>query len=254
MRWRRLTLTDLFALFFDPKVPILFIVGSIMLAVIGNGIYDLVLLWFGESASTITIIVLSATLIFIAITLGFWAIVHRYQVDTDTLVPPEQEAQPHAGLILTVGPDPRAAARSIIEWHLREATLRHCWLIVTPDVQTKQHFKDLRFWLMECNVVPHTLSIADPEQVDASYTAVRQGIAQARKLLGDAAIIVDITGGLKPMTAGTVLACRDLGIPMQYLKARRDESGHPLPDSSRPMMVEVQRVSQVTVPDSTQGE
>jgi|GEM_PF-764047 len=251
MSWRRLRLTDLFALFFDPKVPTLFIVGSIVLAVVGNGIYDLLLYWFGETASTITAIVVSATLIFVALTLGFWALIRRYRPDDATLVPPEQEAQPHAGLILTVGPNPNAAARAIIEWHLKDVTLRHCWLLVTPLVAESQHYKDLRFWLMEQNVVPHILTIADPEQVDASYAAVRQGISQADKLVGAASVIVDITGGLKPMTAGMVLACREAGIPMQYLKSRRDELGQPLPNSARPMMVEIQRMYQVKPYDST---
>ncbi len=242
MSWQRLRLTDLFALFFDPKVPVLFLVGSIMLAVIGNGVYDLLLQSFGTTLPTVATIVVTATLILIGVTLGFWVLVHRYRVQDEILVPPEQEAQPHTGLILTVGPDPQSAARSIMEWHLKDATLRHCWLMVTPSVEQSQHYKDLRYWLIEQNVVPHVLLITDPEQVDASYTAVKQAIMQARQIVGDKSIIVDITGGLKPMTAGMVLACRELSTAMQYLKARRDDTGRIIPHTARPMMVEVKRV------------
>jgi hypothetical protein len=237
-------LSDLFALFFDPRVPILFILGSVVLAVVGNGVYDLLLKWRGETVPAIGGIVISAVLIFIVITFGFWALLRRWTRDVLTVVPSEQQAEPHAGLILSVGPDPKAAARKIIEWHMQNHTLRHCWMIVSPQVEDSQHFRDLRFWLLEHNVEPHTLRVSDPELADLSYDAVRQAVEDARRKLDGAPFIVDITGGLKPMTAGAVLACRDFGVAMQYLKAQRDKDGKPIPAKSRPMKVELQRTNQ----------
>ncbi|MDP9378883.1 MAG: hypothetical protein M3Q29_01805 [Chloroflexota bacterium] len=40
--------------------------------------------------------------------------------------------------------------------------------------------------------------------------------------LAEGDLIVDITGGTKPMTAGAVLACREQGVAVQYMYAQRD--------------------------------
>lgn len=234
-------LSDLFTLFFDPRVPVLFVLGSIGLAVVGNGIYDLLLLWLGATPTRIGAIVVAALLIFTAMTFSFWALLRRRAGKMLTLVQPEQEAEPHAGLILAVGPNPQAAEREIISWHLSNNTLRHCWMIVDHEVQASQKFRDLVYWLMEQNVQPHTLLVEDASQAHLSYEAVKKGLHEARHLLPDRAVIVDITGGLKPMTAGAVLACADEATPMEYLVAQRNTLGDPNRKVSVPMKVDLQR-------------
>lgn len=237
MNPRRQGLSELFALFFDPRVPVLFLLGSIVLAILGNGIYDLILAFVGETPQTLGYLAVGALLIFIGIVLGFWALLRARSRRISLALPPEQQAEPHAGLILPVGLNPQGAEREIIRWHLRDCVLRHCWMIVSPEVEQSQKFNDLRFWLMEQNVEPHVLRLSDPNQAHQSYAVVKSGLQAARQLLADAPVIVDITGGLKPMTAGAVLACRDEGVPLQYLVSARDMAGNPDPAQSLVMKV-----------------
>ncbi len=94
----------LFVLFFDPRVPTLFVLGSIVLAVLGNGVYSLLLAVLGTAPSTIGAIVTGALLILIVVTLGFRALVHIFVAKAPPVpaVPTEHKAIPHAGLILFV--------------------------------------------------------------------------------------------------------------------------------------------------------
>jgi hypothetical protein len=243
--------SDALVRLFDPRGggPVLFISGWVILALLGNGIYSLVLHVFGQSLWTYVAIIVIALLIFVfVIQPRFWNLLRRRQPDPITIVPPEQRAEPHVGLILSVGPSPRAADREIIAWHLQHQTLRHCWMIVDPDVEKSQKVRDLQYWLVEQNVQPHILRVQDASQADLSYKAVKAGVDEARRLIGDQPLIVDITGGLKPMTAGTVLACLDNGIPMQYLAAKRDPTtGDPDRVVSLPMKVELRQAFQEPV-------
>jgi len=76
--------------------------------------------------------------------------------------------------------------------------------------------------------------VVDPDQVSDTYNAVVRIFEEEAPALGlkPDAIIGDITGGLKPMTAGMALACLAKNRDMQYMKAKRGERGEP--DTSVP--------------------
>ncbi len=60
--------TVLFSRFFDPQVPFLFWLGSVVLAVVGNGVHDLLLGILGDSLRTVAIItVVAAVCLFVVI-------------------------------------------------------------------------------------------------------------------------------------------------------------------------------------------
>jgi hypothetical protein len=63
-------------------------------------------------------------------------------------------------------------------------------------------------------------------------------LARASQRPGAHPIIVDITGGTKPMTAGAVLACRNQGLPMQYMQTHFI-NGRPDP-SAQPQAIKVE--------------
>lgn len=232
--------SDVLARFLDSRAPVLFIVGSLALALLGNALYALVLLAFGEQPVTLIGIVIGAALIvpFIAWGVRTLSVAIAQRGRTRLEVPPAERIAPHHGLVLAIGLRPDGPERAILEWHLQQATLRHCWLIVSQDVQQSAKLKDLRQWLLERNVEHQHLAVADPWSLSDSYYAATEALRRARAITQALPVAVDITGGTSVMSAGLALAAREQGAALQYYPARYDSGGHVIPDSATaPMLV-----------------
>lgn len=239
-------LGDLFRPFLETRAPLLFLVGSIALAILGNAVYELLTSTFGATPEFLIALVVAAVLIFAFVALSFRRLVRaldRRRVVAQNRVEPDQQADPHAGLILPVGLNPRGAEAAIIGWHRRGAALRHCWLLVSPEVARNPKFGDLKQGLLDGGVTPHVVTIDDAIQAGEVYARVRAAIEEARRFADAAPLIADITGGTKAMTAGTLLACLEAGVPAQYWSTPRDREGNPrLVEDGRPMKVVVRTV------------
>lgn len=241
---RRRRIASFLAQFLDTRAPALFLIGSIALSVLGNAIYSLLLLWFGESFEVFIGIIIGA--LFILPFVAYWLrhILERLRLPDKTVIRPEEAVSPHTGVILLVSPNPAAAEWYALQHHLTQQTLRYCWLISSPEVDRIGKARDLHFRLSERNVQAYTIAVADANQALLAYEAVEQALKEARAIVGaNSAIIVDITGGTKPMTAGAVLACRDYGVPIEYMVAPRDERGEPR-GMPLPMKVQLEEILQ----------
>lgn len=246
------SLNSLFRQFLETRAPILFLIGSIALALLGNAIYELLTSTFGATPEFLIALVIGAILIFAFVALAFRRLLRaldRRRVVVQNAVRPDQQAEPHAGLILPVGLNPRGAEAAIIAWHQRGAALRHCWLLASLEVKQNPKFGDLRQALLERGVTPHIVTIGDAVQAEQVYTRVRDAIAEARLFVDAAPLIADITGGTKAMTAGTLLACLEAGVAVQYWSVPRDSDGNPrLVEEGSPMKVVVHPVFE-EIPD-----
>ncbi|MEI7769216.1 MAG: hypothetical protein WCI67_04460 [Chloroflexales bacterium] len=203
--------------FIDSRAPVLFVVGSLVLGLFSNAVYGLVLVLFGDSPWTLIGIVVAAAVILPLLYLSFRALVRAFRRPQTTTIAEDLRVLPHPALVLLVSANKNAPERDMIVHHRQRATLRHCWLIVTPAVRALGRHEDLRYELHSHNVEAHLLDLEDARQAQGSYAQVRRAVREARALLGsEVAVIVDITGGTKPMTAGAVLACRETGAAMEY--------------------------------------
>ncbi len=237
------SLNDLLRLFLETRVPVLFLIGSLALAILGNAVYELLTGVFGATPQFLVALIGGAVLIFAFVVVGFQRLLRAIQSRGSKFggLEPDQQAPPHAGLILPVSPNPKAADAEIIAWHLRQATLRHCWLLVSPEVADSERLRDLKRSLLERNVTPHVLLLGDAIHVDQVYADVREAIEQARPVRDAWPLIADITGGTKAMTAGILLACLDADVPVQYWVGPRDQQGNPLPSEKSGAMKVVMR-------------
>ena len=218
-------LSDFLARFLDSRAPVLFVVGSLVLGLFSNAAYGLVLLAFGESPWTLMGIVLASAAILPLVYVSFRALVRAFGRSQRTQIEEDLRVPPHAALVLLVSANRTAPEPDMIAHHLQGAALRHCWLVVTPAVRDLGRHEDLRYTLNSRNVEAHLLEVADARQAEGTYLQVRRAVSEARALLGaDAPVIVDITGGTKPMTAGAVLACRELGAAMEYAVAANPQT------------------------------
>ncbi|RRR70858.1 MAG: hypothetical protein EI684_12465 [Candidatus Viridilinea halotolerans] len=239
------SLTKLFRPFLETRAPLLFLIGSIALGILSSAVYELLTTTFGATPQFLIGLVISAMLIFTFVAFSFQRLLRAYeqrQVVTHNPVAPDQQAEPHAGLILPVGMSNPGAELDIIVWHLRDTTLRHCWLLASPQVMELEKFGNLRQYLLEHNVIPHPVKIDDAMGADQIYTTVMATIKNAQNDNEALPLIADITGGTKVMTVGIVLACLDTHTTVQYWQAPRDRTGNPrMTDASRPMKIMVHR-------------
>ncbi len=239
----QLSLNDLLRLFLETRFPILFLIGSLALAILGNAVYELLVNAFGATPQFLIALIVSAVMIFAFVVLGFQRLLRAIQRRgrMNGVIGPDEQAPPHAGLILPVSPNPKAADAEIIAWHARRATLRHCWLLATREVVDSERLRDLKQSLLDRNVTPHVLLLGDAIHVDQVYADVREAIEQARPVRDAWPLIADMTGGTKAMTAGILLACLDADVPVQYWVAPRDRQGNPLPSEQSGAMKVVMR-------------
>ncbi len=228
---RQQSLSDLFRPFLETRAPLLFLIGSLALAVLGNAAYELLTTTFGATPEFLIVLIVGAILVFAFVAQGFRRLLRALDARRAAVrntVAPDQRAEPHAGLILPVSLNVQAAETAIIAWHQRGSRLRHCWLLVSPEVERNPKYGDLKQRLLEGNTTVHVVSVGDSIQADQIYARVGAAIAEARRFPDASPLIADITGGTKPMTAGTLLACLAADVAVQYWTVPRDERGDPL--------------------------
>lgn len=239
MRQRRIN--ELFALFFDPKIPWAFVIGSLAIAVAGSALYGLLTLWLGTNIFVQMALLLGSLLVVVAAvfvlrqTVRFWA----RRTDRGQLIVPEHDRAPtYGGLILPVGLNPHGAEQAILDWHIRHRTLRHCWLLASAQVKTHGKLSDLRQFLFEQNVDVHVVDIADATRPVESYRATVTALREAQALQGAWPASVDITGGTAAMSVGIALAAREHEVPIQYYPSQFESTGALRPNSAEaPLLV-----------------
>lgn len=223
---------DLLTLLFDPRFPLLFVLGSIVMALLGNAVYDLVVLALGASPPTYVGLIAVAGLIFLVLSRWFRELVRaaRRRSPPAVRLPDEERSPPQPALVLLVGLGPvgKGPEWPAIEWHLQGATLRRCWLIVSPEGEA--FAEELRYRLGERNVRGEVVVVDSANQAAAVYRATRASLEAARAAYGER-VAVNITGGTKPMSAGAVLACLELGGVLEYLVTVRRPAGEPVAEA-----------------------
>jgi len=144
------------------------------------------------------------------------------------LVPEDQRPSKHRGLIVLVGTgrpgeDPMQQSAGIaITYH--QPVLQTCWLIATAgEGGSLPVAQKLEEQSRAAGIQPHVLAVADPFSVQETYELVeriyREDVPKAN--LAEDQVIADFTGGVKPMSAGMILACGETR-SMQYMYGRKE--------------------------------
>lgn len=148
------------------------------------------------------------------------------------LVPKDQQPEKHRGLIVLVGTgrpgeDPlEQSAWDAIKFHLSERPgelgLQRCWLIATSGERGSLPIaQKLKPECQKKRVQTEIKTISDPFDLQQTYDVVQEIYKEAKKAgLPETDLIADFTGGVKPMSAGMLLACGNHR-PMQYMYGRK---------------------------------
>ena len=182
----------------------------------------------------------------IAAALIFMAMVRALRPRLD-LVPETQKPGLYPGLIVLVGigrketADPMTEpAVPAIEYHLgtpdTPGPLKACWLIATAGEKgSLPRARAIKAAFADRIPDIYIRTLADPFSVQEAHDCIEKIYAEEIEQAGltESQVIADFTGGVKPMSAGMILACRERRL-MQYMYGRKREI------ASAPRLIEFQ--------------
>jgi hypothetical protein len=226
----------------------LFLVGSICLAIVGEGIFNLLegglqdgWSYFGTPEGRVHVLAVLIALLFVFLLVLLIQIRLRVlrRLHERPVKPEMAPIEPHPGIIVLVSTNPRSAEQHIIEHHWQ--SLRYCWLITSHEARAQS--EHLAANLEQRGVDARRVDLADVHSIESAYIAIRDAIQEARHTPRVAdRVVVDITGSTKLVSVGAVLACLDQGIAIEYLATQRDAQGKEIPGT--------EKVLQITFPET----
>lgn len=220
-----------------------FVLGALALGVVSNLIFSLT---FDPSSYTwvgaVRVLGLGAGLVALAYLLYHFDPNDR-KLQIVATFDENRGIEPHPGLILLLSPGRTDLALFTLHHHAAGSEtrrLRHCWVVTTPGA--KAAFDELQAQVERADLALelHAVPIREAT-IEASYRAVRAVHASLAQLCGVQPddVVSDLTGGLKTMTAGMVLACLPHGYALEYVESDRDEAGQIIEGSRRVVRVEM---------------
>jgi hypothetical protein len=234
------TLTDLFASLFDPKVPILFVLGGLLLAVMGNAAYDFLLLWLGSGWVALLAVFSGSVVLLGLVVIGLYAVLGKQW--SPVVLGPEEAAERRRGLILFLSTGEGKADEEALRHHA--PALEYAWLIVTDEVREEGKADRLTLACRAQGVDVRPLDLKRPRDAREAHLLVMQALAEAQERgLAPGSLYVDITGCLRPSAVGATKACLEAGYDIEYVLARY-EKGRVVPGTSRVMEVAVRPAGQ----------
>lgn len=210
-------------IFFNPETIAPFLLGSVVLTILGNTIYDILKNTFGTDTPDLLRTGSIALLILVfAVVLVEWTITQRIKQLPHTVpfeVQQKQLERQYKGLILLVSQP--EACETAIRFHL--PTLKRCWLICSP--LTLEKAQDLcRRFPKVCLDPPIVVNdIYNPLDFRAHVTTIYR--TRLPRGWQESEVIADYTGMTAHASVGTVLACVGTERPLQYTPAKVDSQG-----------------------------
>lgn len=215
---------------FNGEFGLLFLLGWLMLGLMTTSPYDIITQALGKTYLRLALLFVVAFLVLLIIFFALDRFIRRRIADAAVPIEPDRRAEGHRALVVLVGPGGGRPHESAVAYHRAEengAALRVCWYIYTPEARQA----GLALEQGAAGAVHfHPIPIPGETDARAAYRGVSEALDAATSAaitppLTEADLIVDITGGTKPMTAGAVVACAERGVALQYMYSPRNERG-----------------------------
>jgi len=159
-----------------------------------------------------------------------------FYVEENTPAPPQRR-----GLVWILTPSGTRHTMVAIRHHYGNGGqingLQHCWLIQqrgNDKVLNERHILEKELLNEGIEIKLHTVQVGELS-VKAAYDSLVQLVENdlaAHKVTRNN-VVVDITGGTKPMTAGLILGALSTDCLLEYVESDRDPEGKPIPDTAR---------------------
>jgi hypothetical protein len=151
-------------------------------------------------------------------------------------------APPRAGIIWLFSPAGFDHLLFALEHHHKKGGALHCWLVMQNTQAVKKNYSEFLKHLNEkgLNTQVHPVYITQLEAGEA-YHAVRKILEEEAPKMGlkPEDVIADITSGLKPLTAGMILAALTVGCDLEYVETERTPEGEPIPGTLRVVVIDL---------------
>lgn len=240
---------------FEPRAEtVLGFVASILLfGLITNFLYQVLLGDLPGLRPTLTVLVASLALFVVAyLSYRRWLSRARhiaFTLEEDTPSPPQRR-----GLVWILTPSGTQHTMVANRHHYGDGSqlnhLRHCWLLQqrgNAKVTSERYILEEQLQAENIKIELHTVHV-DQLSVRSTYEALLE-IVQ-RKIgaegLVSSQVVVDITGGTKPMTAGLIFGALSTDTLLEYVESERDVEGNPLPATAHVVFVSRQAYLQAT--------
>lgn len=169
----------------------------------------------------------------------------EYDIDVSTI-------DPHPGLIWLLSPGNPEPLLQVMRHHTRpeaelDERLRDCWSILSDHPAMEETYERMsqemeRWGIRDVALHPVYLPKAGVEDTHRAVRRIYEDEVVSQGLRPDQ-VVTDLTGGLKIMTAGALMAClppSGKAGPIEYLISRRDPlSGEPIPGSECPIKLDI---------------
>lgn len=231
---------------FEPRAETIvgFVAGLLLVGLLTNLLYQLLSGDIPSGRVLLTILAVCGALFLVAyVAYRRWVGQARrlaFTLEEDTPTPPQRR-----GLVWILTPSGTQHTMVAIRHHYGDGAefnhLRHCWLIQQRNnakVTQERHLLEEQLQAAGIKVELHTVSV-EQLSVRSTYAALVQIVEE--KIVGEGLssgqVVVDITGGTKPMTAGLIFGALSTDTLLEYVETERDNAGNPLPTTARVVFV-----------------
>ncbi len=220
---------------FDVRTPVLFVLGALLLEVVGSATYDLILALLGESWQASLGALLIGLLLLAFVTGAIVAVLGSHRDPLSTLGM-EERAHPREGVVVFLSTGSGKADEEALRFH-KQGGLRYVWLVASPEVEAEGKVERLVAEYRDQGVVVDPRPLTRPRDAGEAYSLIHSVLQDAaRQGLGAGQLYVDITGSMRPSAVGATLACYHLGHDLEYVICRYD-GGRCVPGTSEVMEV-----------------
>jgi len=217
----------------------IFLSGLISVSILGNLVYDLLTQPLAGAAAHLS--ALGGFLLFFSIAFGIYQLDRKsrrvIRVDID-----DRSASPSKGIISVLGPNLEVLLVAL-EHHHQQDGAQHCWAIMQAGNSAVDSAFDELVNEASKRQFPtmfhkHFLQSMDTA---ACYKAVSEILEQeiGKYGLRREQVICDITGGIKPLTAGMVLASIIHDTRLEYVESERNATGNIIPSTQKVVKLDI---------------
>ncbi len=222
-------LSTVFSFFFDPRIPLLFLVGTFVMAVAGNAAFGLILRMVGgESTENYLKIIVGSVIVLILIVIAVKLILMT--IPQGIIGGGEAFEVQRKGIIYTAGKQ-----TDTIKLSLEKQRPGYVGFLCS---KVSEPFIDELIRAMGFEDDKYSKKIVDPQNIVEIRTETKliiDWMLAKGMLINDVA--VDVTGGMTTMSVGAYSMAEELKIDTQYIKSDFDEKNRPIKNTQQGIFV-----------------
>jgi hypothetical protein len=223
-------LSTVFSLFFDPKIPLLFLIGTFVTAVGGNAAFSFVLKELGGDTSQNYLKILFGSIIGLVFIVVVIKIVLSKITQKGSTEPSPAFEIARKGVIYTAGKQ-----TDTIRFSLDNQKPQYAGFLCSR--MSESYIEDL-IKTMGIDESNYQKKPVDPQNVAENRTETQLLVSwMLSRGLKSADIVIDVTGGMTTMSVGAFSMADELKIDTQYIKSDFDENNKPIKNTQRGVFV-----------------